>query len=336
MIKLYKLLTLFLISTCCYGQSKTMVIELDPALFQKDFAKYESTTALYCGQLSEMAYWKSDLVTEAYEKIKNTYPENNLNFTFLDNIETHAQALLWCTNEFLVISFRGTEPSKIKDVITDIKLWNYSNIPSENDRYANMPSGHGGFRKSLMELIRSENIFDEIDAIIAKTNPDANRSTFPIYLTGHSLGAAISQLFIECLNYKKYNFSGAYHFAPPLAVSCEMNEYMRQSYGDKVYDIVNYKDYIPRAGRNGVAHFGQFLRICNDGFLYKERSAYVKFTIKEYFSALKYHKLDNHLITIRDPENSLTNIIDRSTGEFPCMGDNIKYINPCSPIVNKN
>jgi hypothetical protein len=106
---------------------------------------------------------------------------------------------------------------------------------------------------------------------------------------------------------------------------------MKETFGSKVHDIINYKDFVPRAGRNGVAHFGQFYRICLNGLLYKEAEAYVKFNGTEYFKAFKYHSLKNYLSALRNTENSVAAIDKRSTAghSFPCMGDSISIKNPC-------
>jgi hypothetical protein len=319
----------FLISTLTFSQDSNVLRELNTSKVNLSFENYDPDTALYCGQLSELAYAKEKNIEEFLKLLKETSNKENINFRYLSNEKSDTQALLWCTSKFLVIAFRGTEPSVFKDLITDGKFWNYKNNPSYGESLANMPPGHGGFRKSLMRLIKEEKLFEEIDIIIKKTKPEVDTTTFPIILTGHSLGAALSQLFIESITYKGYNFQGAYHFAPPLAVSCDYKDYMKKNYGSRVYDIINYKDYIPRAGRNYVAHFGNFYRICDDSKIYKADEAYVKFTFKEYFNALKYHKLSNHLAAIRMTENNLENIKSRSNEQFPCLGKNIQNIDPC-------
>jgi hypothetical protein len=180
-------------------------------------------------------------------------------------------------------------------------------------------------------------LFEIIDGIIKAANPNANVKEFPIFVTGHSLGAGLSQLFMECLDYSRYNFSGAYHFAPPLAIACDYFIEMRDKFGYKVYDIVNYKDYIPRAGRIDVAHYGIFVRICDDDLIYFERESYVKFRWREHFRALRYHKLSNHLETIRSSYNSVAQIEERSKNSngFPCMGDGIDGVDPCKEIQQK-
>ena len=99
-----------------------------------------------------------------------------------------------------------------------------------------------------------------------------------------------------------------------------MNDYMKTKYGNKVYDIVNYKDYVPRAGRNGVAHFGKFYRICKNGLIYSEKESYIKFGFFEYLSEFKLHSLKNHLKAIRQKNNSFYGITNRSIGvTYPCI-----------------
>lgn len=167
--------------------------------------------------------------------------------------------------------------------------------------------------------MQRKNLIEEIKKKINEVNPQVDLKTFPIYLTGHSLGAALAQLFIVPLRYHQLNFKGAYHFAPPLAVTCQMNAELREKYGSVVYDIVNYKDYVPRAGRNGTAHFGKFYRICNDGLVYKEQEAYVRFRLSEYFNEFKFHALKSHIDLLRKKENIAALINQRSDGHFPCM-----------------
>ncbi|MFA4978568.1 MAG: lipase family protein [Sphingobacterium sp.] len=311
-----------------FSQNKYMDSELDPNRLNMNFRVYDPNTALLMGQLSDLVYEDSLLIDNYMQILRKRYPDWKISYKFLNNKKSDAQALLFCTKNFMIIAFRGTEPNIVADWITDASFWNYENNPSFGNALSGMPAGHGGFRRSLINLIQEEDLFSEIDLLSQKMHPELKRSQFPIYTTGHSLGAALSQLFMECLRFEGYNFKGAYHFAPPLAVSCSLREQMKFNFGSIVYDIVNYKDYVPRAGRNGVAHFGQFLRICDDGEIHFEKEAYVKFSIAEYTKALKYHKLTNHLAAIRRDDNKLQEIKSRSS-DFSCMGDEIIEKDPC-------
>lgn len=320
---------LLLILNFIFAQNEELLKDINIVNFNKDFSSYDQLTSIYCSQISEVAYWDSIQVEKLHKQVCEKYPNDNHNWELIDfkDKKSHTQALLWGNKNFLMVAFRGTEPSKIKDWISDAKFWNYESNPSSNEEFANMPAGHGGFRNSLISLITKKKLFEKIDKIILRCSSDIDKSNFPIYLTGHSLGAAISQLFVEPLNYRGYNFSGAYHFAPPLAVSCNVNDYMKTKYGDKIYDIVNYKDYVPRAGRNGVAHFGKFYRICNDGLIYSERESYIKFKFFEYFDEFKLHSLKNHLDAIRSINNTFDEINKRSVGHYPCLQPKNEILN---------
>ena len=182
-----------------------------------------------------------------------------------------------------------------------------------------MPPGHGGFRTSLNNLVKHKNLYGRIEEIITKLNPEANHKSFPIFLTGHSLGAGISQFFIEPLSLKGFNFGGAYHFAPPLAVTCEYYDHMKSNYGNKVYDIVNYKDYVPRAGRNNTAHFGKFYRICTDGLIYKEQEYFIKFRFWERLKLIKMHALSSYLAAVKNQKNTHLEIENRSLDTNQCL-----------------
>ena len=318
-----------LITNFFFAQNEEMIKDLALKNFQTNFSSYNQLTSIYCSQISEIAYWKSNEIEKFEQLLNDRYPNDNYHLQLIDHKDkkSHTQVLLYGNKNFLIVAFRGTEPSRIRDWITDAKFWNYETNYTSIEQLANMPAGHGGFRRSLISLITQKKLFKKIDNIISKLNLKIDKSKFPIYTTGHSLGAAISQLFIEPLNYKGYNFSGAYHFAPPLAVSCKLNTYMKTNYGDKVYDIVNYKDYVPRAGRNGVAHFGKFYRICKNGLIYSEKESYIKFRFFEYLSEFKLHSLKNHLKAIRSSKNSLDNIIKRSVGDYPCLEPETKIKN---------
>lgn len=329
-------LLLFLLNFCTViGQDKDLLEDISPDLFDSDFRTYDRKTAIYCAQLSEVAYWDSLKIDRLYKEVDKRYPKMNHHYDFIEYTDkkNDTQVLLWGNNKFLIISFRGTEPTRLKDWFSDSKFWNYENLPSAQISLANMPAGHGGFRTSLIRLIQDKDLFKRIGNIISKLNPEVNINSFPIYLTGHSLGAGISQLFIEPLDFKGFNFSGAYHFAPPLAVTCELKEYMESKYKEKVFDIVNYKDYVPRAGRNNTAHFGKFHRICKDGLIYKEEEFFIKFRFWEHFKQVKWHSLSSHLTAVKKNENNHANIENRSANANACITPR-KRIKPCGSQPN--
>lgn len=206
----------------------------------------------------------------------------------------------------MLVAFRGTEPSVLKDWLTDSKYWNYENSDGYNKELSYLPASHVDSENPFTRLMQKKNLIEEIKKKINEVNSQIDLKTFPIYLTGHSLVAALAQLFIVPLRYHQLNFTGAYHFTPSLAVTCQMNAELRKRYGSVVYDIVNYIDYVPRAGRNGTAHFGKLYHICNDGLVYKEQEVYLRLRLSEYFKEFKLDALKSHIDLLRKKENIAT------------------------------
>jgi len=316
-----KLLFLFIAVAGLFPAQDLLLSDINSSNFNQDFSEYSQGTALFCAQISEVAYWNQRNIDILKQQVNQIYPESQISYTLIEDSYGihHNQVLLWANKDFMVVAFRGTEPSVLKDWLTDAKYWNYENAEGYNEELSYLPAGHGGFRRSMIRLLKEKNLIEEIKKKIKEVNPQADVKTFPIYLTGHSLGAALAQLFIVPLQYHQLNFKGAYHFAPPLAVTCKVNAEMREKYGSMVYDIVNYKDYVPRAARNGTAHFGKFYRICNDSLVYKEQEAYVKFRFSEYFNEFNLHALKSHIDLLRKKKNTAVLINQRSVGHFPCM-----------------
>lgn len=312
------------------GQTIDILTDLNPASFTLNFNDYNRETAIYCAQLSEVVYWDSLKIDGLHKDVCEKYPSLTHKYDFIDysHKNNHTQALLWGNSNFLVISFRGTEPTKLQDWYSDAKFWNFQSSPTNQTDYVDMPPGHGGFRTSLNNLVKHKALFEKIQKILSKLTPDANQKSFPIFFTGHSLGAGIAQFFIEPLSLQGFNFAGAYHFAPPLAVTCAYHDHMKSNYGHKIYDIVNYKDYVPRAGRNSTAHFGKFYRICKDGFMYSEQEYFIKFRFWERFKLVRMHALSSYLDAVKNPENTHIEILNRSSDSNQCLVPK-KDIKPC-------
>ncbi len=232
----------------------------------------------------------------------------------------------------MLIAARGTKG--IRNFYADAKFVEYSFVSdSLKKNYFLLPQGHAGFRKSIMELQNQQKLFATINNFVhnkyIKSGLYKKKSDIPVYLTGHSLGAALCSMLAMPLRQNSLFVDGMYLFAPPLAISCEEKLIHENYFGKTTYNIVNFKDLIPRLGLRGtLTHFGSFYRICDDSLLRKEPERYVPMVGIENFLVLKYHSMVNHLDLIRTTSNSDTEVFNRLQNNEDCMECEV-IINPC-------
>ena len=213
---------------------------------------YSDRTAFICACLSELVYLKfnepiinssnKDLVNkvsklvdsakvsslsklidllsydneEEKEKLKKELGSLNLKIEKLFD-KSGTQAMIVSSTEFYFLVFRGTEPTSIKDIKSDLKA---KQIKCENEGKI-----HQGFSEAF-EVIRSD-----IEEYIINYFEDK-----PLFITGHSLGGALATVATKKLKYKK--MAACYTFGSPRVG----NEDWMLTIKTPVYRIVNSAD----------------------------------------------------------------------------------------------
>ncbi|NOR69816.1 MAG: DUF2974 domain-containing protein [Methylomarinum sp.] len=164
------------------------------------------------------------------------------------------QAFLAVDDEKIIIAFRGTEPDKLKDWVTDAKV-----------RKTSGPYGdvHRGFSKALSYIW--SNIEEAID--------DVRDNNQTIWLTGHSLGAALATLATGLIqtNEEPLNVSGLYTFGSPRVGS---HRFAKNFNYDNacVYRFVNNNDVVTRVPLSiTYSHVGSLIYFDNDGKLLHDK-----------------------------------------------------------------
>lgn len=313
-------LSLLLLSGSSNARNYTLISDinianLNPAQFNKDFSAYHQKTAMFCAELSDMAYLAEGDIIPMENLLNQTYGIGTFKLVNVEAESSNTRALICAIDNFIVVAFRGTDFSVLDDIITDLKIMRYVSSKGADKYVEDLPAGHAGFREGSINLIRNEDFFEVLSKTIKERSGTADLKSIPVYLTGHSMGAAYASLFVQPVA-RYYKFGGAYNFAPPLAVSIDDAESLEETYGHIVYDLVNYKDYVPRAGRScrkNMMHFGKFMRISKENKLYEEKELYVRWTRKEFSVATMkhYHRIAGYINAVGYELNDEASILKR-------------------------
>jgi predicted lipase len=130
--------------------------------------------------------FSSDAERKIWESLENG---TMCQIAAIDNPETDTQAAIWADSaaRSLIISFRGTELTRIKDILTDINVFQTSFLPN-HPNLANVQF-HEGFLTaySSVQLSLLQHLYD-----IFSTPSSSKYRNWTIFITGHSLGGALA------------------------------------------------------------------------------------------------------------------------------------------------
>lgn len=164
--------------------------------------------------IDELAYDE----TGELEKLKDN--AMLLNFGLIETFDVHGtQAILLGSPEHLVLSFRGTEPESIRDILTDAKA---TMKTCETDGRV-----HTGFSQAF-DLV-------SIDIQRALMRPDLKDRT--LFITGHSLGGALATIATKKLVHPA-GIAACYTFGSPRVGDMRWGEGIKTP----IYRVVNAAD----------------------------------------------------------------------------------------------
>lgn len=139
-------------------------------------AAYSDRMAWVLAHMARLAYIKFEQSELERERLEYCLASGwfNLIKTFNKN---GTQAFLAKNDEFAVLSFRGTQPDKWEDVRTDLRALKLKTVNGKV---------HIGFK----------NAFDDVkDAVVTELRKHLGK--MPLYITGHSLGAALATVAVQ-------------------------------------------------------------------------------------------------------------------------------------------
>ena len=129
---------------------------------------YSPANCWWLSNLAHLAYYDEQPLRAELEKV-------NLELVDFFDVEG-TQGFLAKTSDYAVLAFRGTEPDEFRDTLQDIKI---PLVPF--DRPGNV---HAGFLEAL------EHVWQQVEPGLQALEA----SGIPVWITGHSLGAALATL----------------------------------------------------------------------------------------------------------------------------------------------
>jgi triacylglycerol lipase len=135
---------------------------------------------------------------------------------------TGTQAFLAASDEFAVLAFRGTEPSRREDIKTDAMARRLATIQGRV---------HKGFEVAYVSIEK------DVEMAVRALKD------FPLYITGHSLGAALATVCTQRLEHTpayREKIAACYTFGSPRVG----DEHYDLEFKSPIYRIVNTTDIV--------------------------------------------------------------------------------------------
>lgn len=169
---------------------------------------------------------------------------------------TDAHAVVQDRGDCIVVCFRGSKDAEdyIQDgkfEMTDLEFADGSEVPA---------SVHKGFLEDF-DAINVQTI-GEVKALLALAIPRR-----PIFITGHSLGAALATLCALEFSRQKFPLAGIYTFGSPRTGNAAFCEIYDAELKDITFRVINQNDVVPRVPPllNGYRHVNNCIFLFSNG-----------------------------------------------------------------------
>ena len=217
----------------------------DTPLFRARANDFSMRNSRFLGELSRAAYETNE--TKLRSELANL---DLIDARLIEDSATDTQALVGSTEQAIVVAFRGTEPTKLKDLLTDVEL---SMVPGPLGKV------HEGFWESL------EGIWQKLERAVA-SRQNGKRA---LWFTGHSLGGALAQLAVARLIQAGRPAQGLYSYGAPRCGNTRFATEFNRTAGRSTFRIVNEADIIPDVAPKflGFEHCGRFCQLDGRGRL---------------------------------------------------------------------
>lgn len=201
--------------------------------------------AYFFAQLSELAYLKP---TEA----RKIFADKGYQSGYITHHSSQAY-VLW-SNDDIIIVCRGTEATSFSDIKADLKF-KQVNLIDSGIMTMRGEMVHAGFKQDS----------DYIWPIIYEHIKDLNRESKPnIWITGHSLGAAIATILALYVSRSCFSVHGLFTYGCPRIGNSKFVRGLTQE-GIMPFRFVNSSDIVTRLPIFNYRHFGKPMYLTRNG-----------------------------------------------------------------------
>ena len=232
---------------------------------------------------ARMAYL-SQVVYEDYDTINRKLLKINIkDWAWFERDGT--QAMILKDGQNIVVCFRGTEPTEMTDVLSDLKAW-----PKRSQERGFV---HFGFAQAL------DKVYDEMSTYLERLSLSVSEDV-KVICTGHSLGAALATLFAS-----RQDAHELYTFGSPRVGSRSFCKEIKKD-GIKHYRFVNNNDIVTSVPLTlmGFRHSGNLCYINHYGnirkmtfwqrFKDKLRGRFAAWKKREAFDGVRDHDINRY------------------------------------------
>jgi pimeloyl-ACP methyl ester carboxylesterase len=215
---------------------------------------FELVNAGWLADFALLAYGDEGLIRKCFKQSGLT--DAGFDFKFFSKQTT--QCFVAHNGEFVVVSLRGTEIDNFRGALTDW-LRNFELLPVSDDSGGRV---HEGFKRDIKAVWQQ--LKDHLQPLL-------DSGTRTLWITGHSLGAALATLAAErAARDGRFAVQGVYTYGSPrLGDDGFKQAYATRGLDARTFRFVNNVDVVPKLPPVDLyKHVGQLKFIDRDGHLH--------------------------------------------------------------------
>ncbi|MCP2258891.1 Lipase (class 3) [Streptoalloteichus tenebrarius] len=218
--------------------------------------EYSLPLAYWMARAAKLAYQPEDVIVEearrwGFDRVRHHETTFRPPFPLEDT-----QAYTMASDHMIITGFRGTEPAKIKDWLSDV------NTPP-SPGYGGKGYVHHGFGAAL------QSIYPQVRQALE----DLRDQDQTIWFTGHSLGGALAMLAAARLYFEKPNLraDGIYTFGQPRTCDRLLAAAHNEAFAARMFRFVNNNDIVPQLPPEPAYHHVDAVRYIDSSGRLRER-----------------------------------------------------------------